>query len=59
MAISPSLFLSELTFHRSLVVKVVVKDKTSSFQFFGKRHKTLGTNSSENFNRSLSKYSML
>ena len=33
MAISPALFLSELTFHRSSVVKVVVKGMTSSFQF--------------------------
>ena len=39
MAISPSLFLSELTFQRSSVVKVVVKGMTSSFQFFGKRTK--------------------
>ena len=41
MAISPSLVLSELTFQRSSVVTVVVKDMTSSFQF-GSVHKTLG-----------------
>ena len=34
MAFISSLFLSELTFQRSSVVKVVVKGMTSSFQFF-------------------------
>ena len=45
MAISPSLFLSDLTFQWSSVVKVVVKGMTSSFQCFEKRasvHNTLG-----------------
>ena len=45
MAFISSLFLSELTFQRSSVVKAVVKGMTSSFQFFENEpsvHKTLG-----------------
>ena len=40
MAFISSVFLSELTFQRSSVVKVVVKGMTSSFQF--SVHKNIG-----------------